>query len=127
MHNHLLYYDLSICLQARQLASVSVNRKWRSLDEIVIFQDRDHDFQTQRAIIYQKLHGKWNFFIRMHIKKQSFHTHSVIKLEERTLVWFVVLLFTAILNYFSALFYIPSIIHNKCKGQQKKNWFVQCY
>ena len=71
MHKHLFYYDLGICLQARQLASVSVNRKWRSLDEIVIFRPRDLDFQTQRAIIYQKLHRKWNFFLRIHFKKQS--------------------------------------------------------
>ena len=64
-------YDLSIHLQACQLASVSVN--WLSLDEIVLFRDRDLDFQTQRAIIYQKLHGKWNFFIRMHVKKLMYY------------------------------------------------------
>jgi len=71
MQKHLFYYDLSIHLQARQIASVSVNRKWRSLDEIVIFRNRDLDFRTQHAIIYQKLRGKWNFFLRMHVKKQS--------------------------------------------------------
>ena len=70
----LFHYDLSIHLQACQLASVSINCQHQhqlSLDEIVPFRDRDLDFQTQRAIIYQKLHGKWNFFLRIHFKKQS--------------------------------------------------------
>ena len=77
MQKHLLYFDLCIHLQARQIASVSVNRKWRSLDEIIIFRDRDLDFWTQHAIIYQKLHGKWNFFLRMHVKKHRFNFKDI--------------------------------------------------
>ena len=46
-------------------------RKWRSLDEIIIFRAWDLDFQNRRAKIYQKLRRKHNFFLRIHLKKQS--------------------------------------------------------
>ena len=54
-----------------KMAPICVNRKWKFLDEILVFRDWDLDIWIQRAKLYQKLHRKYNFLIHMAFKKQS--------------------------------------------------------